>query len=83
MCRFEMVFQSDDVASNMGSAWVGVNYQLGGPQKSPVVTQDCGTPQEFERAIRVLQAELDDVLRRGKARFASNWQAKMARTEGA
>jgi len=82
MSRFELVFQPDDVHSNMGSAWVGVNYQVDGPKKLPVVTHDCGSPQEFERAIRDLKAELDDILQRGKAKFATNWKAKMARREG-
>jgi hypothetical protein len=75
MCRFKLVFQPDDIASAMGSAWVGVN-PLGGPDNLPVLTQDCGSPQELERAIRDLHRELDDVLKVAKVKFASNLKRK-------
>jgi hypothetical protein len=81
MSRFELVFDGEHIQSARGSAWVGVNYQIAGPRKLPVVTHDCGGPEELERAIRDLQAELDDILRQGRAKFASNWKAKMAKHE--
>lgn len=81
MSRFVLVFDGKDIASARGSAWVGVNYQIDGPRKLPVVTHDCGGPEEFERAINDLKAELDDILRKGRAKFASNWKKKMADRE--
>jgi hypothetical protein len=71
MSTFVLVFDGEHVASAQGSAWVGVNYQIDGPRKLPVVTHDCGSPIEFERAIQDLQAELDDILRQGRKKFAS------------
>jgi hypothetical protein len=81
MSRFVLVFDGEGVASAMGSAWVGVDYQLSGPRNLPVITHDCGSPREFERAIRDLQSELDDILRKGQAKFASFWKDKMAKRE--
>lgn len=78
MNRFVLVFDPDDVASNKGSAWVGVEAQIGGPKKLPVVTHDCGSPKEFEIAIRQLQAELDHILQSGQKKFAEHWKAKMS-----
>jgi len=75
MSRFVLVFDRQDIHSRMGSAWVGVNPQE--HDGKPVVTHDGGTPQEFERAISDLKAELDNVLRLGKAKFAKHWNDKM------
>ena len=77
MSRFVLVFDGDDVSSAMGSAWIGVNPQE--HNGKPVVTHDCGSPAEFERAVRDLQTELDDILRKGRAKFAAHWKDKMAK----
>jgi len=79
MSTFVLIFDGDDVASLKVSAWVGVNPQE--HNGKPVVTHDCGSPEEFERAIRDLQAELDDVSWKGRAKFASHWKEKMAKRE--
>ena len=78
MSRFVLVFKEDDVASAMGSAWVGVDYQVGGPENKPVVTHDCGTPGELEATIEGLKRELDHILAKAKVKFAANMKRKTA-----
>jgi hypothetical protein len=74
--RFALVFEGDHVGSSMGSAWVGVNPQE--HRGKPVITHDCGSPAELERAIGDLKAELDDILRKARSKFAANMQNKAA-----
>jgi len=74
MSRFVLVFDGDHVQSAMGSAWIGVN-----PQEHnglPVITHDCGSLSELNRAVEDLKAELDKLVREAKIKFEKNISRK-------
>ncbi len=76
MSRFALIFEGDDIASAMGSAWIGVNPQE--HNGKPVITHDCGSVAELERAVRDLKTELDELVRSARAKFEKNIRRKAA-----
>jgi hypothetical protein len=76
MSRFALVFDGEHIASAMGSAWVGVNPQEHNGR--PVITHDCGSILELERAVEDLKVELDKLVREAKTQFEANISRKAA-----
>ena len=66
--RLDLDFATDEVISPVGRVYVKRSFPKERDSKT-YLTQDCASASELDNAIDRLQAELEDLRRRGRAKF--------------